>query len=260
MKFPYQKRENSSESDLDFDAMLVQANAVTRRYGRGDIAVNALDQVSFDIDMGDFVAIMGPSGSGKSTLMNLLGLLDRPTSGQLLFNGHDVSGLSHDQLAASRNHNIGFVFQGYNLLPRHSAVENVEIPLIYGGVSRKQRLHRSRTALEAVGLSHRFDHGPTELSGGEQQRVAIARALVTNPALILADEPTGALDSRTGAGILDLFIRLNAEGRTVIMITHDENIARHAKRIIKLQDGKLLSDTLSTPQYSGGVVPVPAES
>lgn len=237
--------------------MLIEAAEITRCYGRGDIAVIALDQVSFEIDAGEFVAIMGPSGSGKSTLMNLLGLLDRPTSGRLVFNGRDVSGLSHDQLAASRNHDIGFVFQGYNLLPRHSAVENVEIPLVYGGVGRKQRLHRSRSALEAVGLSHRCDHGPTELSGGEQQRVAIARALVSDPALILADEPTGALDSRTGAEILDLFKRLHTDGRTIIMITHDENIARHAARIIKLRDGRLLSDTRDATQHSGRSKPSP---
>ncbi|MFD1195235.1 ABC transporter ATP-binding protein [Seohaeicola saemankumensis] len=239
--------------------MLIEANAITRRYGQGDIAVTALDQVSFEIDAGEFVAIMGPSGSGKSTLMNLLGLLDRPTSGQLIFNGRDVGSLSHDQLAASRNRDIGFVFQGYNLLPRHSALENVEIPLIYSGVGRKHRLQRSRAALQAVGLSHRCDHGPTELSGGEQQRVAIARALVSNPALILADEPTGALDSRTGTEILDLFKRLHIAGRTVIMITHDENIARHAARIIKLKDGKVLSDTRAAPQCTDDAKPAPAD-
>lgn len=239
--------------------MLIEANAITRRYGQGDIAVTALDQVSFEIDAGEFVAIMGPSGSGKSTLMNLLGLLDRPTSGQLIFNGLDVGSLSHDQLAARRNRDIGFVFQGYNLLPRHSALENVEIPLVYGGVGRKQRLQRSRAALQAVGLSHRCDHGPTELSGGEQQRVAIARALVSNPALVLADEPTGALDSRTGTEILNLFKRLHLAGRTVIMITHDENIARHAARVIKLKDGRVLSDTRAAPQRPADAKPAPAD-
>ncbi len=229
--------------------MLIEAASLTRRYGRGDAAVTALDDVSFAIGKGEFVAIMGPSGSGKSTLMNLVGLLDRPTSGRLIFNGSDVTRLSHDQLAATRNRDIGFVFQAYNLLARHSALENVEIPLVYGGVGRKQRLLRAKAALDAVGLSHRFDHGPTELSGGEQQRVAIARALVNNPALILADEPTGALDSRTGTEILDLFKRLNQEGRTVVMITHDASVAMHAARIIRLKDGKLLDDTL-TAQHS----------
>jgi putative ABC transport system ATP-binding protein len=227
--------------------MLIEAASLTRRYGRGDATVTALDDVSFAIGKGGFVAIMGPSGSGKSTLMNLIGLLDRPTSGRLVFNGSDVTKLSHDQLAATRNRDVGFVFQAYNLLARHSALENVEIPLVYGGVTRKQRLLRAKAALDAVGLSHRCDHGPTELSGGEQQRVAIARALVNDPALILADEPTGALDSRTGTEILALFKRLNQEGRTVVMITHDESVAMHAARIIKLRDGRLLSDAPTAP-------------
>jgi putative ABC transport system ATP-binding protein len=222
--------------------MLLSAENLTRRYGRDKTEVTALADASFAIAAGEYVAIMGPSGSGKSTLMNLIGLLDRPSAGRLVFKGKDVTTLSHDRLAAIRNRDIGFVFQSYNLLARHTALENVEMPLIYAGVRRKERVRRARAALAAVGLAERSGHGPGELSGGEQQRVAIARALVGNPALILADEPTGALDSRTGTGILALFEALNAHGRTVIMITHDEKVARHARRIIQLQDGAVVDD------------------
>lgn len=174
--------------------------------------------------------------------MNLIGLLDRPSSGQLMLADEDVTRLSHDRLAELRNRHIGFVFQAYNLLPRNTTLENVELPLIYSGTKRSVRKHRAKASLEAVGLSHRLHHWPNELSGGEQQRVAIARALVGNPALILADEPTGALDSRSGRGVLALFQSLNRDGRTIIMVTHDEHVARHAKRILRLQDGTLLSD------------------
>ena len=185
---------------------------------------------------------MGPSGSGKSTLMNLIGVLDRPTSGRLVVAGEDTTGLDHDRLAALRNRRIGFVFQAYNLLARNTTLENVEMPLVYSGLPGRKRRLKALAALESVGLSHRIDHWPGELSGGEQQRVAIARALVGDPALILADEPTGALDSRTGLSILALFQSLNRAGRTIVMVTHDEHVARHASRILRLQDGALVAD------------------
>ena len=197
---------------------------------------------SFSVAEGEFVAVMGPSGSGKSTLMNLIGLLDGPTSGRLVFAGEDTTHLNHDQLAGLRNRRIGFVFQAYNLLARNTTLENVEMPLVYSGIRRSQRQLSARAALDAVGVSHRVEHWPSELSGGEQQRVAIARALVSNPALILADEPTGALDSRTGQGILALFQSLNRSGRTIVMVTHDEHVAHHARRILRLQDGTLIGD------------------
>ena len=223
--------------------MLIVAESLTRRYGRGKTAVTALAEVRFAIGPGEYVAIMGPSGSGKSTLMNLIGLLDRPSAGRLVFKGEDCTRLSPDRLAAIRNRDIGFVFQSYNLLARHTGLENVEMPLVYAGARRKDRARRAMAALDAVGLAERGGHGPGELSGGEQQRVAIARALVGDPALILADEPTGALDSRTGADILALFEAINAQGRTVVMITHDEAVARHARRIIQLRDGAIVDDT-----------------
>jgi putative ABC transport system ATP-binding protein len=222
--------------------MLLEAHRLTRRYGSGSAAVNALAETSFVIGEGEFVAIMGPSGSGKSTLMNLVGLLDRPTSGRLVLAGEDTTGLDHDRLATLRNRRIGFVFQAYNLLARNTTLENVEMPLVYAGLSGRKRRLRARAALEGVGLAHRVDHWPGELSGGEQQRVAIARALVGDPALVLADEPTGALDSRSGLSILALFQTLNRAGPTILMVTHDEHVARHARRILRLQDGALVAD------------------
>ena len=222
--------------------MLLDAQQLTRRYGTGVNAVDALRDASFTAAEGEFVAIMGPSGSGKSTLMNLIGLLDRPTSGRLVLAGADVTRLDHDQLAGLRNRRIGFVFQAYNLLGRNTTLENVDMPLVYSGMRRSERHLRARAALEAVGLSQRVDHWPGELSGGEQQRVAIARALVADPALILADEPTGALDSLTGLSILALFQSLNRSGRTILMVTHDEHVACHARRILRLQDGILVAD------------------
>jgi putative ABC transport system ATP-binding protein len=222
--------------------MLLEADHLTRRYGAGDAAVTALQDTSFQVAEGEFVAVMGPSGSGKSTLMNLMGLLDRPTCGTLTLAGERTTRLGHDRLAALRNRQIGFVFQAYNLLGRNTTLENVEMPLVYSGMRKSKRKARARAALEIVGLNHRIRHWPGQLSGGEQQRVAIARALVGDPALILADEPTGALDTRTGLGILALFQSLNRGGRTIILVTHDEHIARHAKRILKLQDGRLLAD------------------
>jgi putative ABC transport system ATP-binding protein len=222
--------------------MLVEAHRLARRYGTGDAAVDALREASFAIAEGEFVAVMGPSGSGKSTLMHLIGLLDRPTSGRLSLLGEDTTRHGHDQLARLRNRRIGFVFQAYNLLARSTTFENVELPLLYSGLGRMQRQLRARTALEAVGLAHRADHWPSELSGGEQQRAAIARALVGDPMLVLADEPTGALDSRTGLGILALFQALNRAGRTIVVVTHDAHVAHHARRILRLQDGEIVGD------------------
>jgi putative ABC transport system ATP-binding protein len=222
--------------------MLLEADGLTRRYGSGPVAVNALTETSFTVSEGEFVAIMGPSGSGKSTLMSLVGLLDRPTSGRLVLAGEDTTGLDHDRLAALRNRRIGFVFQAYNLLARNTTLENVEMPLVYSGLRGRKRRLKAQAALEGVGLAHRMDHWPGELSGGEQQRVAIARALVTDPALVLADEPTGALDSRSGLSILALFQALHRAGRTILMVTHDEHVAGHAHRILRLQDGALVAD------------------
>jgi putative ABC transport system ATP-binding protein len=222
--------------------MLLEASSLTKQYGQGDAAVSALQDVSFDVAEGEFVAIMGPSGSGKSTLLNIIGLLDRPTSGTLSLSGEPATKLGPDRLAALRNRKIGFVFQSFNLLARHTSLENVQMPLIYSKVPKSKRRLRAEAALEAVGLSHRVKHWPGQLSGGEQQRVAIARALVNDPALILADEPTGSLDTRQGLSILALFQALNEGGRTVILVTHDDHVARHARRILKLKDGQLLSD------------------
>ena len=222
--------------------MLIEADRLARRYGEGHAAVDALRAASFGIAEGEFVAVMGPSGSGKSTLMHLVGLLDRPTGGRLALLGEDTTRLGHDALAALRNRRIGFLFQAYNLLPRGTTAENVALPLLYSGLGRSERRLRARAALEAVGLSHRGEHWPSELSGGEQQRAAIARALVGDPTLVLADEPTGALDSRTGLGILALFQALNRMGRTIVMVTHDAHVARHARRILRLQDGEIVAD------------------
>jgi putative ABC transport system ATP-binding protein len=207
-----------------------------------DMAVHALDGVSLRIDTGEFVAIMGSSGSGKSTLMNMLGCLDMPTSGRYLLDGVDVRDMDEDEQSDLRNRKIGFVFQAFNLVPRTSAMANVELPLSYAGVPRAQRRARAKAALEAVGMGARVDHLPSELSGGQQQRVAVARAIVTDPALILADEPTGNLDSRSTSDVLEVFERLNDEGRTVVLITHEDDVAERARRVIRLADGQILSD------------------
>ncbi len=222
--------------------MLIKVKNVKKIYEVGIQKIEAVAGVDLEIANGEYVAIMGPSGSGKSTFMNILGCLDTPTSGIYVLNDKEVSNLSDDELAFIRNKEIGFVFQTFNLLPRASALQNVELPLIYGGVPSDERRRRAREALESVGLSDRADHRPNELSGGQRQRVAIARALVNRPSLILADEPTGNLDSTTGEEIMNIFTEISAMGNTIIMVTHEEYIAEHAKRIVRLRDGRIEYD------------------
>ncbi len=224
--------------------MLIQARHLVKTYTMGDQTVHALRDVSIDIAEGDFVAIMGASGSGKSTLMNILGCLDLPTSGEYLLAGEAVQGMAQDQLASIRNRRIGFVFQQFNLLPRTSALENVELPMVYGGVKALERKTRAMKALEQVGLGSRSEHTPAELSGGQQQRVAIARALVNSPQLILADEPTGALDSQTSEDIMRLLTDLNQQGMTVIIVTHEPDIAEWARRKVVFKDGSIIEDVV----------------
>ncbi|HET7231435.1 MAG TPA: ABC transporter ATP-binding protein [Longimicrobium sp.] len=221
---------------------LIETRRLEKHYQMGAETVRALRGVDLTIYPNEYVAIMGPSGSGKSTFMNLIGCLDTPTSGDYILNGNHVAGMDDDQLARVRNREIGFVFQTFNLLPRSTALENVELPLVYGGVGAKERRERAAAALRSVELGDRLDHRPNELSGGQRQRVAIARALVTRPSIILADEPTGNLDSRTSEEIMTLFERLHAEGQTVIMVTHEPDIARHAHRVVTLRDGVISSD------------------
>ncbi|WP_016777950.1 ABC transporter ATP-binding protein [Anaerophaga thermohalophila] len=216
-----------------------------KHYHLGNQAVKALNGVTLSINKGEYVAIMGPSGSGKSTLMNLIGALDTPSMGRYVLNGTDVSHLSDDELAEIRNREIGFVFQTFNLLPRYSALENVILPLIYGGVPREERYKRGEETLRNVGLADRMLHKPNELSGGQRQRVAVARALVNHPSLILADEPTGNLDSKTSVDIMRLFDRIHAEGNTIVLVTHEEDIAMHAQRIVRLRDGVVESDVMN---------------
>jgi len=221
---------------------MIELKDIVKTYKMGQNTVTALDSVSLDISMGEFVAIIGPSGSGKSTLMNILGCLDAPTSGNYTLDGRDISLLSDNQLAEIRSAKIGFIFQGYNLLTKLNALQNVELPAMYLGLGMGERRERAQQALEMVGLSDRMHHRPTELSGGQQQRVAIARSLVNHPSVILADEPTGNLDSKSGADIMRILVELNAAGNTIVMITHDRNIAERAKRVIKIFDGKIVSD------------------
>ena len=222
--------------------MLIEITDLVKVYDMGATQVRALDGVSLNVERGEYIAIMGPSGSGKSTLMNLIGCLDTATSGSYRLNGQSVRELDDNALAHIRNKEIGFVFQTFNLLPRTSALENVEVPLIYAGVARHERHQRARTTLETVGLTDRSHHQPSELSGGQRQRVAIARALVNAPSLLLADEPTGNLDSRTGAEIMELFDELNRKGNTIVLVTHEEDIAAHANRFVRLRDGQVLED------------------
>ena len=221
---------------------IVSLRSVSRTYRMDGVAVSAVRDVSFDIFRGEILAIMGPSGSGKSTLMNMIGLLDRPSDGAIYLDGGDVADLPDDKRSALRARSIGFVFQSYNLLARHNAVENVALPLVYCGIRRKERIQRAQQCLEAVGMLHRAHHFPRQLSGGEQQRVAIARALAASPSIVLADEPTGALDSRTGSEILALFHELHDSGQTIVVITHDAGVAAQCERTIRLHDGRIVAD------------------
>jgi len=222
--------------------IVIRIEDATKQFVMGEEVVHALRGVHLKIHRNEYVAIMGPSGSGKSTLMNLLGCLDTPTAGLYELSGKDVSGMEDDELARIRNQEIGFVFQTFNLLPRSSSLQNVELPLIYSGISKDEREKRAMQAMQSVGLSDRMHHKPNELSGGQRQRVAIARALVTNPAIILADEPTGNLDTKTGVDIMNLFETLYEKGNTIILVTHEEDIAQHARRIVRLRDGLIESD------------------
>jgi putative ABC transport system ATP-binding protein len=222
---------------------LLEVQEITKTYRLGDIALNALNNVSLVIEKGEFIAIMGPSGSGKSTFMNILGCLDKPTSGRYMLEGVDVANMNRDELATIRNKKIGFVFQGFNLLSRTPAIENVELPMLYDGFSAKERRQKAAVALKTVGLEGWENHHPNQLSGGQQQRVAIARALVNNAPIILADEPTGNLDTKTSAEIMELFVKLNTVSNiTVILVTHEPNIAAYSRRTIKFLDGRIISD------------------
>ena len=222
---------------------------IVKIFHMGDQELHALDDVNFSVDEGDFVAIMGPSGSGKSTMMNILGCLDRPTSGQESLGGREVASLSDDELARTRNKKIGFVFQNFNLLSKLTAQENVALPLVYAGVGEDERMARARKALEDVGLGDRLDHKPMEMSGGQRQRVAIARALINDPAIVMADEPTGNLDTKSSYEIMDIFKALNAAGRTLVMVTHEPDIGRQTKRILVMRDGRLNSDERLVEDY-----------
>jgi putative ABC transport system ATP-binding protein len=234
-------------SRFDLGPALVVAKDLTKIYVLGDTELHALDGVSLTVQKGEFVAIMGASGSGKSTLMNVLGCLDRPTSGSYVLDGREVSRLTRGQLAEMRNRTIGFVFQSFNLLSRTSAVENVELPLVYAGLPRRERRERARVALERVGLGGRLEHRPSQLSGGQQQRVAIARAIVNEPKLVFADEPTGNLDTKTSVDVMALLQTLWHAGLTVVYVTHEPDVARYASRIVTVRDGQIVSDTTQQP-------------
>lgn len=224
---------------------IISISELKKTYVMGAAVVHALRSITLEIQPNEFVALMGPSGSGKSTLMNLIGCLDTPTSGKYVLNGHDVSHLSDDELAEIRNKEIGFVFQTFNLLPRLSALENVALPLVYAGMGKSQRVERAEEVMEKVGLTDRMYHKPNELSGGQRQRVAIGRALVNNPSIILADEPTGNLDTRTSFEIMDIFEKLHEQGNTIILVTHENDISEHAHRIVRLRDGLVEADFLN---------------
>ncbi|MGI5913100.1 MAG: ABC transporter ATP-binding protein [Bacteroidales bacterium] len=230
---------------------VIEIRDIAKHYQVGTVLVKALVSVSLDIKRGEYVAIMGPSGSGKSTLMNLVGCLDTPTRGSYVLNGVDVSKMEDDRLAEIRNKEIGFIFQTFNLLARYTALENVALPLIYAGVAKEERIVLAKEALASVGLSDRMNHKPNELSGGQRQRVAIARALINKPSIIIADEPTGNLDSKTSIDIMNLLDAIHANGNTVIIVTHEEDIALHAKRIVRLLDGEVSSDSVNEKQPEG---------
>ena len=223
-------------------AEVIRLVDIVKSYIMGDSVVHALDHVNVQIGEGEFTSIMGPSGSGKSTMMNILGCLDRPTSGHYFLRGRDIAGYNDDELAHTRNAEIGFVFQNFNLLPKLTAQVNVALPLVYAGINEEERMVRAARALESVGLGNRLDHKPNEMSGGQRQRVAIARALVNNPAIIMADEPTGNLDTKSSYEIMDIFKATNDEGKTIVMVTHEPDIAQQTKRILVMRDGKLVSD------------------
>lgn len=223
-------------------AEVIRLVDIVKSYIMGDSVVHALDHVNVQIGEGEFASIMGPSGSGKSTMMNILGCLDRPTSGHYFLRGRDIAGYNDDELAHTRNAEIGFVFQNFNLLPKLTAQVNVALPLVYAGINEEERMVRAARALESVGLGNRLDHKPNEMSGGQRQRVAIARALVNNPAIIMADEPTGNLDTKSSYEIMDIFKAMNDEGKTIVMVTHEPDIAQQTKRILVMRDGKLVSD------------------
>ena len=222
---------------------------LVKQFVMGDTVLQALDHVNFSVEEGDFIAIMGPSGSGKSTMMNILGCLDRPTSGKYYLDGKEVAGLSDDELAHTRNAKIGFVFQNFNLLSKITAQQNVALPLVYAGVPEEERMERAKKALQSVGLGDRMDHKPNEMSGGQRQRVAIARALINNPAIVMADEPTGNLDTKSSYEIMDIFKKLNAMGKTVVMVTHEPDIGQQTKRILVMRDGHLNSDERLVHDY-----------
>lgn len=223
-------------------AEVIRLVDIVKSYIMGDSVVHALDHVNVQIGEGEFTSIMGPSGSGKSTMMNILGCLDRPTNGHYFLRGRDIAGYNDDELAHTRNAEIGFVFQNFNLLPKLTAQVNVALPLVYAGINEEERMVRAARALESVGLGNRLDHKPNEMSGGQRQRVAIARALVNNPAIIMADEPTGNLDTKSSYEIMDIFKAMNDEGKTIVMVTHEPDIAQQTKRILVMRDGKLVSD------------------
>jgi putative ABC transport system ATP-binding protein len=231
---------------------LIQLKDITRHYTNGEVTTRALNGVSFDIDSGEFVAIMGPSGSGKSTLMHLMGFLDTFTSGSYLFDGKSTQDLDDEELAKMRQDKVGFVFQAFNLLQKSTVLNNVLLPTVYGGLPKPERLKRARKAINEVSLDHRSDHFSNQLSGGEKQRVAIARAVVNNPSIIFADEPTGNLDTKTGELILELLAELNDQGHTIVMVTHEEEAAEYASRIIRLRDGLLASDSINGQKRRGG--------
>lgn len=233
------------EEESKLKREIIRISGLKKIYKMGNQQVNALNGADLVIRENEYVAIMGPSGSGKSTMMNILGCLDTPTEGSYILNGTDVSKMEDSQLAEVRNKEIGFVFQSFNLLPRYTALENTALPLIYAGFSKEEREEKARKALETVGLGERISHRPSELSGGQRQRVAIARALINNPSIILADEPTGNLDTKTSVDIMNLFEQIHNNGNTVIVVTHEEDIARYAKRIIRLRDGRIESDTIN---------------
>lgn len=233
-------------------AEVIRLENIMKTYVMGDSVVHALDHVNFVMEQGEFIAIMGPSGSGKSTMMNILGCLDRPTSGKYYLDGKEIAGYDDDELARTRNAKIGFVFQNFNLLPKLTAQVNVALPLVYAGVGEEERMERAKQALTALGLGDRLEHKPNEMSGGQRQRVAIARALINNPAIIMADEPTGNLDTKSSYEIMDIFKGMNAQGKTIVMVTHEPDIGEQTKRILVMRDGRLTSDEKVTERVSEG--------